>query len=244
MKRRIFLPLTMIALALTACGVSRGSGKVATESRDVRDFDAVQLSTIGQLILTQGEKESLQIEAEDNVIPTITTQVTGGTLIIATQGFPSQTVVPTRAVKFYVTMRAIHDLRLSGAGSVHASSIETDDLELSVSGAGSMTIGSLIANTVDVNLSGVGGIDLAGTVREQRVAISGTGSYRASRLESQTAELTITGAGGATVWVEDTLDANISGLGDVEYYGSPAVTQNVTGAGRVNSLGGTPETSG
>ena len=40
----------------------------------VSSFDQVSLNGQGDLIITQGEQESLQIEAEDNLIPVIETE--------------------------------------------------------------------------------------------------------------------------------------------------------------------------
>ncbi len=47
-----------------------------TESRDVPGFTRLALGTIGELTLVQGEEESLVIEAEDNILPLITSEVT------------------------------------------------------------------------------------------------------------------------------------------------------------------------
>ncbi len=61
-------------LLITACGLRtiQGSGDVITESRDVSGFDSVSLTGIGRVIITQGDKESLTIEADDNLLEYIT----------------------------------------------------------------------------------------------------------------------------------------------------------------------------
>jgi hypothetical protein len=58
MHRRSLSSLSvLVVLLLAGCGstVIYGSGHVVTESRTVRNFDAVTLSGNGELTITQGE---------------------------------------------------------------------------------------------------------------------------------------------------------------------------------------------
>ena len=78
MKKYMLLMIVMLtALLLSACGfnIIRGSGDMITETREVSDFDKVVLACSGDIILTQGEGESLKIEGEDNIVAKITTEV-------------------------------------------------------------------------------------------------------------------------------------------------------------------------
>jgi len=52
-------------------------------------YPKVDFSTVGELTITQGERESLTIEAESNVMRRIKTEVRGGTLqIVMKAGSP------------------------------------------------------------------------------------------------------------------------------------------------------------
>ena len=82
MNKKMLLPLVLIMFLLSACNAVRGSGDVVTETRAVSGFDQVSLSGQGELIVTQGDQESLEIEAEDNIIAVIETEVRGNTLYI------------------------------------------------------------------------------------------------------------------------------------------------------------------
>ena len=59
-----------------------GSGNMATETRDVSDYQNVEISGIGDAQIIQGEKEGVEITADDNVLPYIETVVHNGTLRI------------------------------------------------------------------------------------------------------------------------------------------------------------------
>ncbi len=223
---------------LSSCTV--GSRRVVTENVKVSNFDQVNFSAIGELTITQGNRESLTIEAESNVMSQIKTSVSGGTLYIEmkTGGFPwIGSVVPTKPVRYDLMLKELNSLDLSGLGSVYAGAIDTDRLNLDLSGAGKIVIRSLTADILKVDHTGLGQFELSGQVRRQEVILTGAGDYDAADLESEKAEVTLTGLGKAAVWATETLDIELSGAGKVSYYGDPRVTQNVSGLGKVKSLG-------
>jgi hypothetical protein len=241
MNKKIILPVfVVLALLFGACGVNfnidieQGSGNVVTENREVSNFDRVELNGIGDVTLVQGDKEALQIEAEDNVIPHIKTEVQNGTLLIS---FDRKTVIPTKPVKFNLTMRNIHGLNTKGASNIKSDRINTDRLELGISGTGNINLHKLAADTLSVIVSGAGNLTTEGQISNQKISMSGAGNYNGQDLKSKTADITITGLGRAVVWVTDTLDVTISGTGGVDYYGNPQVTQQISGLGNLNHAG-------
>jgi hypothetical protein len=239
MNKKILLPVfVLLALFFGACGINisveQGSGKVITETRQVSNFDSVVLSGIGDVTLVQGDHEALQIEAEDNVIPHIQTQVQNGTLQIS---FDHKTIIPTKPVKFNLTMRTIHSLDSNGASNLTAEKINTDKLDLGISGTGNIDLHDLTADTLSINVSGAGNLTTAGQVSSQKINLSGAGNYNGQDLQSKSADVTITGLGRVVVWATDTLDVTISGTGGVDYYGNPQVTQQISGLGKLNHVG-------
>jgi hypothetical protein len=204
----------------------------------VSDFNRVALTGIGKVIITQGEEESLTVEADDSLMPYIKTKVENGTLILGfSDEVKNKTVRPSEGIKFHLSVKQVAGLDLRGAGNINASSLDADRLEIVVGGAGDINIGSLTAKKLVVRIRGAGDAELAGKVVEQDVEINGAGDYGAGKLNSQTAIVVVSGAGDATVWATDTLDVRISGVGSVEYYGSPSVTQNISRLGKLISLG-------
>ena len=90
MKRTILIfPLLALALATLACQVAipntvRGSGDLSTDARDVSGFDAIVLESMGDVNVTIGKTEKLTIEAEDNLLPFLTSKVKNGVLTLGT----------------------------------------------------------------------------------------------------------------------------------------------------------------
>lgn len=238
MNKRLLFSLTLLVSSLSACSVTLGSGNVQTESRPVSNFNRVSLNGAGEVFVTQGQQEALTVEAEDNIIPRIKTEVRDGTLILGLKdrNWPNP-IRPTKPIKFNVSMKNINGLAIAGAGKINAPNITAKSLDIDASGAADVVINKLAAEALAVNVSGSANFDLSGKVGSQTINIKGQGTYRAPKLESQTAEANISGSGDATLWVRDSLNVNVSGTGDVKYYGSPKVTKHISGTGRVSRLG-------
>jgi hypothetical protein len=246
-RRFVLMLLPAAALFLSACDVInaelnrvvvRGSGKIVTENRDVTGFHEVDLAGTGELTLDQGSTESLTVEADDNILPKIQTQVRDGRLIIEVEhGYSLQ---PSGPIRYKVVARELTGVGVSGSGKVLTGNLRCGDLTLRVSGSGALRLNDLAADNLEARISGSGDIEVPGKVNHQEVRISGSGEYHAQQLESQSADVTISGSGDSTVWVRDTLSAHVSGSGDIAYYGSPRVAKRISGSGKVRNVGQEP----
>lgn len=249
-----------ISLLLNACNtvggttlnVTQGSGNVKTESRTISGVTAVQLKTSGELSLSQGESESLTIEAEDNLLPLLTSDVSNGTLTLGIK--PGSGLSATRPMKYTLTVKNLSSIVLDASGSITAADLTVPEkLSITNDGSGSITMAALSASSTTIHLSGSGGLNITnltsdslviqidgsgsaqigGTVSDQTATLNASGDYHADTLTSKTAVVKTTGSGSATVQVSDTLDAAVSGSGSITYSGSPTLTQKDTGSGQI-----------
>ena len=188
------------------------SDNVVSESRDVGGFDEVELRGVGNLSIRQTGTEGLTVEAEEDVLPKIRTQVEDGRLVIAPES--NTAISTTEPINYELTVDDLRALKLSGSGDVEAEGISTGELAVSVGGSGEVRI--------------------SGEADRQQVLISGSGNYRAQDLRSKKVEIDVGGAGSAIVNASEALDARVSGAGSVEYVGDPTVEQEVSGAGQVS----------
>ena len=246
-KNRIWLTAAIAVLLLStiACSVSigniglrtvKGSGNVVSEPRQVSGFNAVELSGVGQLIIDIGDVEALTIEAEDNLLEYIETEVRGDTLRISIR--ERTNINPTEPLNYKLTVTELDSIAVSGAGNVDAPDLVVDRFSVTISGAGGVEIDSLVADRLDVAISGLGNIEIHdGQVTQQEVDISGSGNHEAREMESAEAEIHLSGLGSATVWVTEYLDVGISGAGSVNYAGSPRVDSDVSGLGSLKKIG-------
>ena len=221
--RRWALPVVAVGLvtAVSACsGISdsavtgsgvTGSGSLRTEFRDVHGFSTIELSGSGNVIIEQNGTESLSIEAEDNLLADLTSDVSNGRLRLGTN--EGATLHPTLPVTYRVTVEDLTGLQLSGSGSVTAAGITTPAISIDINGSGDVTVD--------------------GTADSQTVTISGSGSYDAGDLGTRNSTAEISGSGDVTVNARDVLDATISGSGNATYTGNPQVSHHISGSGEL-----------
>ena len=214
----------------------RGSGRVITEPRHVPDFRSVSLSGMGTILITQGPTPALEIEAEDNVMPLLRTEVRNGALNLwFRRQLRRRKIVPTKEIVFHITAPDIQAVEISGAGKLKCKALKTKALKIDLSGAAVVDMG-LDTGALDLDAAGASKIILRGRADRQTVDMSGSGAYLARDLEGQTATLTISGAGRAEVNVTRALDVALSGAGAVLYRGDPHITPEISGAGKIARL--------
>lgn len=204
----------LVLLAVSGCdgGVfgERGSGNVITESRDVSGFSEIALAGSGKVRVDVNGTESLIIEAEDNIMPLLTSDVNGGRLELGAES----SISPTTGIIYTVSAVALEGVAVSGSGEVAATGVAADSF--------------------DVDISGSGRVEPTGTAGTLGVEISGSGRYLGESLESSIGTVRVSGSGTAVVNVTDDLDVDVSGSGDVQYIGDPTITESISGSGDIS----------
>jgi Protein of unknown function (DUF2807). len=243
-----------------ACGAFvtdsvRGSGKIVTQSVDVRGFERVSLNGVGDVYIEQGDTESLTIETDDNILPLLETTVRGRELVLSVE--PNRDINPSRSIIYRLTVQDLNGVEVNGSGNFSIEQVQSKDMEITVRGSGDVNIKGLDADTLSINLSGSGNITVEelsvktvdtdvkgsgdikmdGNAETQTISVSGSGNYLAADLETISADVRVPGSADITVWVQDELKINMNGSGSVRYYGKPTVDQSGFGSGDISSLG-------
>jgi hypothetical protein len=207
----------------------------------VNSFTGVHFKAVGKILLSQGDSESVTIQADAEVRARIHAEVKDSVLWITQdtdwKDWTGFRFIDKGMTIFHIVMKDIKSLVMSGVGNIDCASIKSDSLSLTISGPGTVTIGSINVATLNVDLSGVGSVDIAGTCADQNIMLSGAGNYQGSRMESARTNIKLSGVGNAKVWANESLDATISGAGGIEYYGNAKVNQKVSGLGVIKYLG-------
>ncbi|MBI3765278.1 MAG: DUF2807 domain-containing protein, partial [Ignavibacteriales bacterium] len=230
MKKYLLLSILMMIVLLISCQHIRGSGKIITESRDVKHFTRVVLACPGTMTVTQGKEESLTIEGDDNIVPKIETFVDDGTLTVRfRQKHYGNNFHPSRPLRFTLSLIDLSEGTVAGSGEMVASNIRSDKLELTIDGSGTIDIDELTAHDLQAQINGSGTFNMSGEVPQQKISINGSGDYNGRKLQTQSTRVSITGSGNSTVSASDHLDVTITGSGDVRYYGHPQVNERISG---------------
>ncbi len=197
----------------------KGNGKLVTKNRQVEHFEKVSVSGFFDVILKEGKEGKIVVEAEENIVPYIITEVRGGKLKIKTK---DRVNISTRK-KILVTVcfDNIRSLSLGGSGSVLVKK-KIQDEEVSFSLGGSGNIKALVeAEEVAASIGGSGTIELSGTTGKLKSSIGGSGGVEAYELKANTVKVSIAGSGNVECYAKNKVKANIVGSGDVYYKGNP-----------------------
>ena len=248
MNRKIFVFITLlvsISLITASCSLIEGrgfgggipgSGNIQTETRETAAFEAISIEYPGaEIVLQPDDEETIEIEADDNLLPQLSTEVTSGKLTIKNvEKDWKASVNPSQPVKIAITVKDLNEIVLSApVGNLEVNDLQTDILKLVLSGGAQIRLNQIQVELLDSDLSGAGDIQVSGTAEEVRLIHSGLGSFNAADLISKKATVELSGMGDATVQVQEELMVTLSGAGSIKYFGHPYVEQNVTGAGSV-----------
>ena len=233
---KTLLLLTALPFAMShgcAFGID-GSGKVITENRTVATFNGISLECHANVYFMQGDEQSVKVEAEDNIMSHLKTEVKDMTLEIK---MDDEDVNTHQAINVYVTVKELCLLNLAGSGKVIGKShINCDNMTLGVAGSGNIKA-DIRSLAVKISVTGSGGIDVAGTTTSMDLKIAGSGNVSAKELQAVNTTVAITGSGSSTINSREELNVSITGSGGVRYVNEPAkLKTNITGSGNVSKI--------
>jgi hypothetical protein len=178
-------------------GKTHGSGVAASDTRGLTDFRSVDVGGVFKVEITAQKDFSVEVEADDNILPLIKTEVRNGTLHIDTDS----KVSPKSQMIVRISAPDIESLDLSGVAKVSLAGVSNQALSIDTSGATEITVN--------------------GDTAKLTVDMSGASKLFASELNVDDATIETSGASRAEVNVSGVLTADASGASKVEYSGSP-----------------------
>ena len=217
MKKIASVCLMILFLAtLSACKLGKlgntvaGSGVRKTEKRDLPAFKAIEAEGAFDIQATCQKPESFEIEADDNLLPLIHSEVKDAVLYLSSEkGYNSRQGVTIR-----ITVPNLESIEATGAGKFRIQNLKNDKFELRSTGASAVTASGETKN-VEIHSTGAGVID-------------------AHNLHAERANVSSSGAAKVDVYASEQLDASVSGVGHVSYGGDPkVVNKSVSGVGAI-----------
>jgi hypothetical protein len=202
--------LAVLVLISNGCAVRPqlvGSGNPATDKRDVAAFTIVRGGGAIHVEVAVGEQPSLEVTADDNLIPHILTEVDNGVLTINTDGVSYQSRL---GIRVKATVKELTGMNLSGASN------------------GKVT--GIAGETFAADASGASKINLAGTVADLTVKCNGASTVNALDLVAQKVNASANGASHIEVTAKASLDASANGASSIRFAGDPPA-KNVSANG-------------
>jgi hypothetical protein len=229
--RRIFLPLLVIATVSVFSVQAQekekdkpkveGSGKVITKEVSVQSFDQLNVSGVFSVLLSQGGKEEVKIEADDNLQPYFEVKNEGAKLTISMR--KDVNISTKTKMKVYVTFKKLKSMDLKTVGDVSSgNSLSFDDLKIDNKSVGSVDL-KLTAVSVDINNKSVGDVKLSGKADNVVIKNKSVGSIKAADFAVQKMDIDNNGVGSAEVNAEKEIKVKDSFLGKVTNRGAATI---------------------
>lgn len=208
-----------------------GNENLITKVRDISVFDEISNWGDFDVYITIADSTSLIIEAEENLIPFISTYVSGKTFYVKEkEGF---NLANYKSMKIFITTPNLEGVKLLGSGLIYCDSLSAEFFSAELLGSGNIEFYNLYSDDIECEIAGSGDIILSGEGINTEYIITGSGSIRAIRFEHEDSESRIIGSGNIYVYANDYLDAVISGSGYIYYSGYPDIDKRITGTGDV-----------
>ena len=206
--------LLLVSLLVSAChhgriGGVKGSGNRQTQKREIAPFTSISTEGAFTIEVVCQKDLSLEVEGDDNILPMVTSEVSGNVLRLSNKGSYST----NDPVKFRISVPNLEGLTVNGAGNIAIKGIANDKFEIDADGAPT--------------------INVAGTTKLVDIHTNGAGKIDTNNLNAVRAVVDSNGAAQVELDVDEQLDVTVNGPSSVTYKGDPVVNKNVNGPGKV-----------
>lgn len=224
-----FAWLLVAASMLQGCTASfkpgiRGSGNVVAEARTVPEFSSIDFRGSASVRVVPNQPPQVIVTCDDNLLPFIKTEVSGGCLEIHT----TKSISPTEKFHFEIQSPALTRLVVAGSGAVTVEPLATDTFELEQAGSGATKLASVTATEVQVKAAGSGGVRISGEVDSLTIKQAGSGRVDAKELVAKTVNLRAAGSGSIHVHASESFQGTSSGSGAIHCRGNPAQQEHAS----------------
>ncbi len=227
----------LMALFLSSCAFDmswgegkRGNGVVEEEQREItEDFTVITAAEGLDVYVTQDRDFEILVEADENIIDLIGTDIKNGRLKIhAIENIGRATK------KVYVTLPEITSLRTSsGADLITREVISADKISLDASSGSDLRV-QLSADEVNADTSSGATIRISGEANILYADASSGSDIKAGEFEVKTCEADASSGADIRVNVSEKLIADASSGADIKYTGKAQVKKSKSVSGSVS----------
>lgn len=204
----------------------KGNGKVITQDRTVTSYKAIKVDAGIDVELTQGSELSLKIEADENIIPIIRTEVIDGVLNI----YPEKSMRNAKLIKVHLTFTNIDAITANGGCDITSNGkLNFSKLETLLNGGCDIILDLSVDNLICNHNGGCDAI-FTGEAAKAEYTVTGGSDVIATKLTTGDCAIIATGGSDVDVNVSGLLSISASGASDVSYMGSPSsVSKSASG---------------
>jgi len=227
------IAILFIATLFTSCSVDMmnrvsGDKNVITKNRKIADqFTGIKVSTGLDVYITQGSKNKVIVEADENLHKIIITEVEDGVLKI----YADKGIWRATAKKIHVTIKDLTLLTATSGSDVYGKEvINTDEISISTTSGADINI-KVNSTSVETNSTSGSDIHISGiTTNHASNATSGS-SIDAYDLESENTIAKVTSGADINIYASKKLEARATSGGDIDFKGNPKKVYKKTTSG-------------
>jgi hypothetical protein len=228
----LLLPFVLIFSSCTVLG-ALDLGEVVSEQRQISGIKGISIGSSMNLIIEQTGSESVRIEAAKDLMPSISTEVVEGKLMVELNRTGFTGIKP---INCYVSVKDLEALNVSSSASVRCDSLQVEDLSVNMA---SSSKGNINVNATNLNLTiaSSANLTISGKTDSQITKVNSSGNLNAFNLISKNCKIEVNSSGNANINVIDNLDVKVNSSAKVNYKGNPKVNSDVASAGSLNNVG-------
>ncbi|MGV0979211.1 head GIN domain-containing protein [Empedobacter falsenii] len=240
----IFLPILIFSsLGFASCSVDlnskspasnyldrvEASSNTVTETRKVASFEGIDVSSAISVTVEDGNYNGqISVEAPDNIMNRITTEVKNGVLVMKINGTVN---LKNSSIKIKFPHQKLRSFNLSGATNVTVLPTQkVEKMAVDLSGASNLKL-DVVSNSISVDNSGASSMKISGNVQDLNISVSGASSFVGKELKAANVVVDCSGASSTTVWAVNSLNADSSGASSVRYVDENGLKTKVSTSG-------------
>jgi hypothetical protein len=200
-----------------------GNGKLVTREVPVSAFSELKASGVYELKLAQGNKESVKIEADENLQDLFQVKNEGNRLVINMKKLENKNLKSKNKMRVYVTFKNLKQMDLQMVGNVGTDErLSFDNLAVNNQSVGNVAL-NLKVNKLDLDNQSVGNVTLSGEAQNAVLVHKSVGNLQASDFVVQTINIDNSGIGSAQVNATKELKVKDNMMGKVKNKGAATV---------------------
>ncbi|WP_430928965.1 head GIN domain-containing protein [Polaribacter marinivivus] len=217
------LALLFVSVLMSSCNVNmfnrvNGNRNVVTADRSTsQKFTKIKVSTGLDLYLSQGSKNKVTLEADENLHDIIITEVNDGVLKI----YSEKNIWQAKARKVYVTVKNLEGLTATSGSDVYTEDVlKVETIKVSATSGADIRI-ALDADTVETSATSGSDIRISGTANNHTSSANSGASIEAYKLISKNATVQVSSGADINIYASESINAKASSGGDIDFKGNP-----------------------
>lgn len=225
--------IVLLLVATTSCMIQgvKGNGDIETQDRNIdQNFTSISVSQGIDVYLTTDSAVQIIVEADENIIDLILTEVHNGRLKV----YLSKNIWRSTSRKVYISAPSINEVRTSSGAMVKfENTLKADKLTLKAS-SGSDIRGNVYVTDLECSTSSGADIRLSGTTKSLDARASSGSDIKAYDLDADYVTANASSGADIRVNVSKSINTKASSGGDVKYRGEPIeINKKESAAGKV-----------